>query len=290
MADWEDIRHFLAVAQSGTLSGAARSLKVDHATVSRRLASLEAALDVRLVERMPRACRLTTIGRQVLERAIEMEAGAHGIARLAKAAHAPLVGRVTLSAPPVLVAHLLAEQLARFRAEYPDIRLSLSAQGQQVSLSRREADIAVRLVRPDEGGSVARKVGTMAFGLYAHRSYAHLAAPERWQFIAFDQSFADMPQQSWLLGIAGGRPVACELNHISEHLIAVRAGAGVAGLPCFLGDRDHDLVRIDEDVPCFTRDIWLLVHRDLRKTPAVRAVMDFAAVVISENRDLSTGR
>ena len=282
MIDWEDIRHFLAVAQSGTLSGAARNLKVDHATVSRRLAALETALDVRLVDRLPRACRLTAVGRQVLEQAEKMETGAHGIARLAKAAHAPLVGRVALSAPPVLVTHLLVEHLARFRAEYPDIRLSLSAQGQQVSLSHREADVALRLVRPDEAGSVARRVGTMDFGLYARRSYAHLAAPERWQFIAFDQNYVDMPQQRWLLGIAGDRPVACELNHISEHLIAVRAGVGVAGLPCLLGDKDPDLVRIHEDVPFFVRDIWLVVHRDLRKTPPVRAVMDFVSQVIAE--------
>jgi len=287
MVDWEDIRHFLAVAQSGTLSGAARHLKVDHATVSRRLAALEAALDVRLVDRLPRSCRLTTLGRQVLERAETMEAGAHGISRLAKAAQAPLVGRVTLSAPPVLVTHLLVEHLARFRAEYPDIRLSLSAQGQQISLSRREADVAVRLVRPDEASTLARKVGAMGFALYAHRSYAHLAAPERWQFIAFDQTFADMPQQRWLLGIAGDRPVACELNHISEHLIAARAGVGVAGLPRFIGERDGDLVRIDEEAPPFARDIWLLVHRDLRRSPPVRAVMDFVAAVISEHRDLS---
>jgi DNA-binding transcriptional LysR family regulator len=282
MVDWEDIRHFLAVAQSGTLSGAARSLKVDHATVSRRLAAFEAALDVRLIDRLPRSCRLTAIGRQVFERATEMEAGAHGIARLAKAAHVPLVGRVTLSAAPVLVAPLLAGHLARFHDEYPDILLSLSAQGQQVSLSRREADIAVRLVRPDEAGSVTRKVGTMAFGLYAHRSYVHRNVPERWQFIAFDQSFADMPQQQWLLGVAGDRPVVCELNYISEHLIAVRAGVGVAGLPCFLGERDPDLVRIEDDVPSFTRDIWLVVHRDLRNTPPMRAVMDFVSQVIAE--------
>ena len=83
------------------------------------------------------------------------------------------------------------------------------------------------------------------------------------------------------------RPVACELNHIGEHLIAVRAGAGVAGLPCFLGERDRDLVRIHDSVPPFTRDIWLAVHRDLRKAPAVRAVMDFVAAAISGNRDLS---
>src|ERR1700744_4608941 len=111
MVDWEDIRHFLAVAQSGTLSGAARTLKVDHATVSRRLAALEAALDVRLIDRLPRFCRLTTIGRQGFKRAVEMEAGAHSVARLAKAAHTPLSGPVTVSAPPVLVAHLLAEHL-----------------------------------------------------------------------------------------------------------------------------------------------------------------------------------
>lgn len=287
MVDWENIRHFLAVAQSGTLSGAARTLGVDHATVSRRLGALEVALDVRLVDRLPRACPLTAVGRQVLERAKEMEGGAHGIARLAKAAHAPLVGRVTLSAPPVLVTHLLVEHLARFRAEYPDILLSLSAQGQQISLSRREADVAVRLVRPDEAGSVMRKIGVMSFGLYAHRSYARLAEPERWQFIAFDQTYAEMPQQRWLRNIAGERPVACELNYIGEHLIAVRAGVGVAGLPCFLGDRDRDLIRVKENVPPFARDIWLMVHRDLRRAHPVRAVLDFVAAVISGHRDLS---
>lgn len=285
--DWEDIRHFLAVAQSGTISGGARKLKVDHATVSRRLAALEAALDVRLVDRLPRACRLTSIGKNVLERAIEMEYAAHGISRLAKSAHAPLSGRVTLSAPPVLVTHLFAGHLARFRTDYPHIRLSLPAQGQQVSLSRREADVAVRLVRPVEKGNVARKIGKMPFGLYAHRSYIHLSAPERWQFIAFDQTYTHMPQQQWLLGIAGDRPVACELNHISEHLIAVRAGVGIAGLPCFVGDREADLVRIENDVPAFSREIWLVVHRDLRKTPAVRAVMDFVVAVMSEHPDLS---
>jgi DNA-binding transcriptional LysR family regulator len=287
MADWEDIRHFLAVAESGTLSAAARRLGVDHATVSRRLAALEAALDVRLVERLPRACRLTAAGRQIFEQAVKMEAGAQAIARIAKAAHAPLTGRVALSAPPVLVAPLLAAELDRFRSEYPDILLSLSAQGRQVSLSRSEADVVLRLVRPDEASNVARKIGSMPFGLYAHRSYRHLATPDKWQFIAFDQTYHDMPQQRWLLAIAGDRPVVCELNYISEHLIAARAGVGVAGLPCFLGQREHDLVRIHEDVPFFARDIWLAVHRDLRKSPPVRAVMDFVAAVVSQHRHLA---
>lgn len=288
MADWEDIRHFLALARCGTLSGAARSLKVDHATVSRRLAALEAALDVRLVDRLPRSCRLTAIGNQVFERAADMEAEANGIARLAMAARAPLVGRVTLSAPPVLVAHLLARHLPRFRAEYPDIRLSLAAEAKQVSLSHREADVAVRLVHPTETGNVARRIGKMDFALYAHRAYANLERPDHWQFIAYDQSFADMPQQGWLLDIAGDRPVACELNDISGHLIAARAGAGVAGLPSFIGDRDPDLVRLEANAPTFSRDIWIAVHRDLRKTPAVRAVMDFVSTIVAAEPSLKT--
>lgn len=286
MIDWEDIRHFMAVAEAGTLSGAARTLKVDHATVSRRLAALEAALDVRLVDRLPRACRLTTIGEAVRERGAAMMAEADGIARLAKAAHAPLVGRVALSAPPVLVAPLLARHLARFHEDFPDIRLSLAAQGEQISLSRREADIAVRLVRPKETGSVTRKIGAMPFGLYAYRSYVHLSAPERWQFIAFDQTYAEMPQQQWLLGIAADRSVVCELNYIGEHLIAARAGVGVAGLPLFLGEADPDLMRLDRDGPAFSRDIWIVVHRDLRNAEPIRAVMDFVARVVGEEQFL----
>ncbi|WP_144223760.1 LysR family transcriptional regulator [Mesorhizobium amorphae] len=287
MIDWEDVRHFLAVAQVGTLSGAARCLKVDHATVSRRLASLEAALEARLVDRLPRSCRLTTLGRQVLERALEMESGANGIARLAKASQAPLVGRIALSAPPVLVTHLLTENLARFRSEHPEIRLSMSAQPRRVSLARREADVAVRFVKPEEAGNVTRKIGTMPFGLYAHRSYAHLAAPERWEFIVWDETYAHTPAQSWLLGIVGDRPVVCELTHSSEHLVAVRAGLGIASLPCFIGERDRDLVRVEKNAPSFARDIWLAVHSDLRKMPAVRAVMDFVTAVVSEQEHLS---
>ncbi|WP_332303115.1 LysR family transcriptional regulator [Rhizobium sp. GR12] len=287
MADWENLRHFLAVARCGTLSGAARALKVDHATVSRRLAVLEAELDVMLVERLPRSCRLTMIGQQVFDQAVMMEDAADGVARVARAAHTPLIGKVTLSAPPVLAAHLLAQHLAQFRTLYPDIRLSLAAQAQQVSLSRREADVALRLVRPKEAGNVARKLGTMAFGLYARRDYTHRDRPDQWQFIAFDENFGDMPQQKWLLGIAGTRPVACELNDIGGHLIAVRTGAGVAGLPCFMGDADPDLVRIGEGLPSFSRDIWLLVHRDLRRTPSVRAVMDFVVALINERGDFA---
>ncbi|WP_337459878.1 LysR substrate-binding domain-containing protein [Cupriavidus basilensis] len=90
-----------------------------------------------------------------------------------------------------------------------------------------------------------------------------------------------MPQQRWLLELAGPRPVGCELSDISSHLAAARAGAGVAGLPCFLGDADAGLVRLEHEGAAFSRDIWLVVHRDLRRSAPVRAVMDFLGEVVA---------
>ena len=280
MFDWEDLRHFIAVGRVGTLSGAARELKVDHATISRRLTSLERDLQVRLVERLPRACRLTDVGSHVFTLARALEDDAFAIERTVRASQSPLAGKVSLSVPPVLAASFLAQHLAEFRQRFPAIQLSVSGQAQQVSLSRREADIAVRLVRPTEPGSVVRKLGTMAFALYASRSYEALSHPERWEFIAYDARFEDMPQQKWLRSVAGNRLIACELGDINSHHAAVRAGAGVGGLPCFLGDADETLLRVADDEPSFGRDIWLVVHRDLKSAGPVRAVMDFLVEVM----------
>ncbi|MBP6706356.1 MAG: LysR family transcriptional regulator [Achromobacter sp.] len=290
MFDWENLRHFLAVAREGTLSGAARSLKVDHATVSRRLAALEAELQAPLVERLPRSCRLTPLGLRLHEQAQAMEASAFALERLARASQEPMAGKVTLSAPPVLVTHLLARRLADFRHAHPAIQLSVSAQAQQVSLNRREADVALRLVRPRESSYLVRKLGQMPFALYASSDYAALRQPDNWTFIAYDAQFSDMPQQRWLLDIAGQRAISCELSDISSHLAAARAGAGVAGLPCFLGDHCPELLRLEHGGPAFSRDIWLVVHRDLRRSAPVRAVMDFVADTVAAQSGFSLGR
>ena len=282
MFDWENLRHFMAIAHAGTLSGAARAMHVDHATVSRRLNALEAELQMSLIERLPRSCRLTPDGMKVLELAKHMETASFDIARLARAQHAPLDGKVALSAPPVLVAHFLAKRLASLRETHPGIQLSLLAQAQQISLSRGEADIALRLVRPKEPSNVARRIGRMPFALYAHKDYARTVPPADWTFIAYDASLADMPQQHWLLKIANGRPVGCTLSDISGHLAAARGGAGVAGLPCFMGDTEGDLVRLEHDGSAFARDIWLVVHHDLRRSKPVRVVMDYIATIVSE--------
>ena len=283
MPDWENLRYFLAVARVGTLSGAARNLQVDHATISRRLSALESEIETRLIERQPKACRLTPIGQRVFELAQEMEEGAHAIERFLDASRSPLSGRVALSAPPVLVANFLVKHLAVFRRANPGVQLSVSGQARRVSLSRREADVVLRLARPEEPNSVVRKLGRVSFGLYASKDYPHLRDPSAWEFIAYDAGFEGVAQQKWLMSIAGKRPIACEISDINGHLVAARAGAGVAGLPDFLANADAKLERLTHAGAAFSRDIWMAVHRDLRRAPQIRAVMDFLVKTVADN-------
>lgn len=280
MFDWEDLRHFIAVAQAGSVSGAARVLDVDHSTVSRRLAALEAALQTTLVERLPRASRLTVIGHEILARASEIETNAFAIERIARDARRDLQGKVIVSAPAVLATHILAQQVAAFRRLYPHLRLSVATQAHSASLSRREADIAVRLFRPTEDSYVARKLSTMPFGLYASPQYVFRDEPGRWGFIAYDEQSEDMPHQRWLLATAGTRPVVCEVSDITSQLVAARTGIGVASLPCFIGDKDPDLVGLAFDGVPFEREVWLVLHPQMKSAPSIRAAADFIAGAI----------
>lgn len=286
MFDWENMRHFLAVAKSGTLSGAARELRVDHATVGRRVAALEAELQTLLVERLPRSCRLTATGVLIVEQARRMESAAFDVSRQVKSQQVSLNGRVTLSASPVLATHFIAPRLFDFRQKYPQIQLSISANAHQVSLSRGEADIAVRHARPSEPSNIARRVGKMWFDLYTSRTYPDLSMPENWAFIAYEREFSDMPQQRWLLDIVGNRKVACELSDISSHMVAALSGVGVAGLPCFLGDADPRLIKLEHDGMAFSRDVWLVTHRDMKRSAIVRTVMDYFAESFASNMEL----
>lgn len=172
MFDWEDMRHFLALAETGTLSGAARLLKVDHATVGRRVSALEQMFDTSLIERLPKRWVLTEAGQRVAVLGQGMQTQAHALERAVKAQHSPLSGTVTLSTPPAFASYFLAPRLQGLRRLYPDLHLTLLGNKAVASLSQQEADIAVRISRPQEASSVARKIGTMEFWLYAAPGYA----------------------------------------------------------------------------------------------------------------------
>ena len=289
MFDWEDLRHFIALAETGTLSGAARALKVDHATVGRRVSALERVLGGPLVDRLPKRWVLTESGHRVQDLARGMQMQAHALERAVRAQVQPLSGTVTLSTPPIFASQFLAPRLAILRRLYPDLHLTLLGAKAVASLSQQEADIAVRISRPREASSVTRKIGTMEFWLYAAPGYD--AKPEaEWEFIAYDHSMDDAVEQAWLREFAGDRPIVFRANDLVSQIAAARAGVGIAALPCFVALPDPALAALTVDLKRATRDIYLVVHTDLRRMPAVRAVLEFVAEQVAEGMPLAGAR
>jgi len=277
MLNWEDLHHFAVFAREQSLSAAARQLQVDHVTVARRIAALETRLDLKLVDRRARAYVLTAAGREVAALAARMDDEAFALGRAAQVLQSGLDGEVSLSAPPALAASRIAPRLGRLRAAHPGLTLRLIGEKRAASLSRREADIAVRLSRPGEGDLVTRKIGVLTFALYATPEHlaAHPAAGH--SFITGDRDFDQLPQQIWLKAVAGNRPIVLQASDQLSQLAAARAGIGIAALPVYLGDAAPELQRVAARPATLSRDIWLLVHRDLQKSPPVRAVMAFVA-------------
>ena len=275
MADWEDIRHFVALAREGTLSAAARTLGVDHATVARRVAALETSTGLKLVDRRARVTALTEDGRRIAAVAAPMEEAAFALSRTAQAAKPGIDGEVTVSAPPNFASAVIAPQLVRLRQQHPGIRIKLMGEKRRASLSRREADVALRLSRPVETGLFVRKIGSFGFSLYGAPAYLNQTPPHAFAFIGYDASMAESPQEVWLRTVIGEREVVLRTNDLETQIAAARSGLGIAALPHYLGDRDAGLQRHEVPHKPVSRDVWLLVHRDLRQVPPVRAVMEF---------------
>lgn len=286
MLNWDDLRIFVAVADTGSLTAAARRLGVDHATVGRRLANLEAALGVRLVDRLPKGTPLTDVGAEFAELARGMDDTAERLQRRARDASTSLTGTVTISAPPVLASHFIAGSLRVLRERHPGLGVALSGDLGLVSLEQRQADIAVRLVRPDHLSHVARSIGAVHLGLYAAPQMAALPVAD-WTFIGYDAALAHVPHHHWFERYAGDRPVVMRSSDVNSQIAAVRSGLGVAMLPRFMADQDPDLVRVDPDAVPPVRTIWLVTHADIRKAPAVRAVADHLIILFAKAPDFA---
>jgi DNA-binding transcriptional LysR family regulator len=275
MADWEDLRHFVVLAREGTLSAAARMLGVDHATVARRVAALEADTGLKLIDRRARSYQLTDDGKRIAATAIPMEEAAFAVGRAVQAARPGLRGEISISSPPSLANVLIAPQLFRLRQRHSGIRIKLIGEKRVASLNRREADVALRLSRPQQAELVARKIGSFGYSLYGAPTYLKETPPHAFAFIGYDDSMDEAPQQKWLQAVAAGNEIVLRTTDLENQAAAARTGVGLAALPHFLGDPDPRLKRYDVAPAPPSRDVWLLVHRDLLHSPLVRAVMEF---------------
>jgi len=287
MLDWEDLRHFTAFADAGSLAAAARALQVEHATVARRIAALETSLGLKLVDRRARAYVLTGEGERIAALGRQMREGAEAAVRAGVAGQQAIGGRVSISVPPTTAALQLAPHLGELRRRHPAIHLLLVAETRQASL-RTETDLALRFGRPDDPELVVRRLRRLGFSWYAAPDYLARTRPADYEFVGYDASLDESPQQRRLFEFAAGRPVVLRSNSADVQRAAVRAGAGIALLADFPENlRDPDLTRLPVDTPPLARDLWLVVHRDLRQAPAVRAVAEFLVEVLAEPESAS---
>lgn len=284
--DWDDLRHFLALATVGTLLGAAKNLGVEHATVSRRVASLEAKLGRKLVDRRGRRIVLTPDGEQVASLAAPVASQMMAIEQLGRSSPTEARGHVRISAPPALSTALLGQPIVDIRRDFPGIQVTLVGEKRFASLNRREADIAIRMSRPEEGDYSIAKLGVINFNLYASPDYLRTVSPEDWTFIGYDDSMKSSPQQVRLQEVAGDRPVAIKSSVLEYQAAAARAGGGVVMLPDFAQETLAGLQRID-DKPLLSREVWLVVHSEVTTVPAIRAVADALKLAFSR-RKIST--
>lgn len=300
--DWNDLRLVLAVARAGTLAGAARALGVNHSTAFRRLNALEGRLGARLFERLPGgAYAPTPAGERAAGAAERVETEAAALDREIAGRDHRLTGRVRLTMSETFAYRLLAPLIARFRALYPGVLVELVVDNKLLSLSRREADVALRAARPREGDLFGRKLCDVAWTVYGAPALlagggagpAPLPGPAalaRFPVIAWGEDAVGINAADWLEATVPADAVAYRASSLVHQLVAAREGIGLAALPCYLGDLEPGLVRaIAEPVPALSRELWLVTHADLRHTARVRACLDVIGEGVAARRPLLEG-
>jgi len=271
--DWDNLKFFLALAETGSLSRAAKHHRVDHSTVARRVEALEAELGVRLVERLARSYRITAEGERVRERARKVEAAIAEIAQLARHADTSPERIVRVSGPPTLLSGFLAPRLLPLQKQHPGLRIDLVGEARMANLSQGEADLALRLVRPREKGLVARRLAVVGHALYGSRERVARRTNEQ-DYLGYDESLDHVPQQRWLKALAGDRGFALRSNDLTTLLTSARAGLGLAVLPRMMAAHEPELIEVPTDPPPPNRELWLVFHRDVGRSPAVRTVIN----------------
>lgn len=295
-ANWDDLRLFLAVAREGSLSGAARVLGITHSTVFRRIGAFEERLGVRLFDRLPNGYALTAAGEEMRDSVSRIEEEIAALALKVAGQDQRPSGVIRITTTDLLAVGVLPRHLAAFRVEWPGIEIKVVVADTVLDLTRREADIALRIGNPGEDTLIGRRVGRLAFAIYAAAGHAKAGKPD-------PSGQEGLGAADWIgYGSAHGplsrfmarwwpemRPVF-QTNSINAAHAAARAGIGLAALPCAIADCDQELERLAPLPEEFLLDLWLLTHEDLRDTARIRIFLDFIAEALAADADLLEGR
>jgi DNA-binding transcriptional LysR family regulator len=290
--DWDNVRVFLAVARAGQFVAGARRLHLDHATASRRVAALEAALGSKMFDRRTTGARLTSAGERFLVAAEQMESAfLHAQADVSDI-DVELTGEVRIGAPDGFSTYYLAGALRDFVQKNPAVRIQLAPLPQLTPLARREVDIVVGLDKPEAGRFVARRLTDYSLGIYASADYlvTHPAPVEvgelsRHRLIGYVEEYAFSSALGYVRELYGGAPTNFECASAVTQLEALRAGVGLGVAHDYIARRFGDLVRVLPERRAI-RAYWIVTHEDTRGLGRIRAVHDH--LVASVERDRGT--
>lgn len=286
--NWDDLKFFLAVARTGTIRGGAESINANHTTLARRLSVMEERIGSRLFDRSNLGLVLTQMGEELLPHAERVEEEMTAASRVIIGRDMHPAGPVYVKLPHGLAMTSIMEDLTAFAEAYPDIHLNMTFTNDIADLTRREADVSLRVAHDVTDDVVGRKLVQMSQAAYCTRGYAERISDndgEGLHMIGWHEP-EGVTTAKWLR--ESYYPKATLKHRVSElvPLITLAAsGLGMAYLACNLGDRHPDLIRAPFQKPLPYRNLWLLLHRDLRKTARVRFFVDFLADRIKARRN-----
>lgn len=286
--NWDDLKVFLAVARSGSVSGAGRHLGVQHSTISRRLQALERQLGVRLVERAQGGYGLTPAGEDLKEASERVEREVLGVEDILLGRDAYLKGPIRVTVINHMAYSLLMPMFARFSQQYPEIQLQIQSSNAYISMPQREADIALRVTDAPSESLVGKKLITFASAVYGSRNYLQQLGRSGEKARWLGTECCNF-HRGWTKKVcpAGNHHFTIDDTGLAH--MAIRQGVGLSFLPCFIGDPDDALQRygtLDDD---HGLDLWMLFHSDLKHTARIRAFRDFITEEIERQRPLLQG-
>lgn len=290
--NWDDLRIVLAIAEHGTLSGAAIRLRISHPTLSRRLRQIERRLGTRLFERTPSSLRLTAAGEEMRQLALRLRDDIATLEHRIGGRDAGPDGSIRLTAPDAVSEYLLPGILAELCSEQPGLTIDLVVSNQVLSLAQRSADIALRITDSPTETLRGRRVGTVAMAIYAARN---LPVPETLgsfsgiPWVGFDAALACSGPGTWVAHNIPESDIRFRANTLLGAAQAVRSGIGCGLLPCFVGGSIPDLVRLGAPLPALSVPLWLLVHTEMARLPRIRRACDTLAAKLKQVAPLLTG-
>ena len=290
--DWNDLHLVLAVCREGTLSGAARSLGVNHSTVFRRIGAIETRLGVRLFERFSHGYVMTEAGQAIYESSEIIESEVLGLTRKLIGRDLHLKGVLRVAVPDALLLKILMSHFRRFSQSYPDIELELITSNNYLNLSKREADIAIRVTQSPTETAIGRKICALKSTLYASEDYLAENGDLNFQahhWLMPAEELEHLPVNQWLIKNYPGAKVILRSNTLLGLYEAALQGMGISSLPCFLADPDTRLKRLLSPVDELDSELWLLTHPDLRRTARVQALMEFLKKALDTHKNQLEG-